>query len=136
MRGPREPQSNMLLGVTPEDLVPARHPIRRIRAIADAALSELSATVTAMYATTGRHSVPPEPLLKGTLLMGAVLAAQRAAVLRAPAIRPARRTGSACSSTPWRSSSWRQSPKKRSAASSSQTTTSPSTGRCCRPEPH
>lgn len=69
MRGPREHQSNMLLGVTPEDLVPASHPIRRIREIADAALSELSATFTAMYATNGRHSVPPEHLLKSTLLM-------------------------------------------------------------------
>jgi transposase len=69
MRGPQEPQSNMLLAVTPEDLVPVDHPIRRIREVANAALSELSATFTAMYATKGRHSVPPEHLLKGTLLM-------------------------------------------------------------------
>jgi transposase len=69
MRGPREQQANILLGVTPEDLVPVDHPIRRIREIADAALAELSATFTAMYAANGRHSVPPEHLLKGTLLM-------------------------------------------------------------------
>jgi transposase len=69
MRGPQEPQANMLLAVTPEDLVPVDHPIRRIRAIADAALAELSTTFTAMYAPAGRHSVPPEHLLKGTLLM-------------------------------------------------------------------
>jgi len=69
MRGPQEPQANMLLAVTPEDLVPLDHPIRRIRAIADAALAELSTTFTAMYAPRGRHSVPPEHLLKGTLLM-------------------------------------------------------------------
>ena len=54
MRGPQEPQANMLLAVTPEDLVPVDHPIRRIRAIADAALAELSATFTAMYAPAGR----------------------------------------------------------------------------------
>ena len=69
MRGPQEPQLNMLLAVTPDDLVPVDHPIRRIREIVDAALTELSATFTAMYATNGRHSVPPEHLLKGTLLM-------------------------------------------------------------------
>ena len=69
MRGPQEPQANMLLAVTPEDLVPVNHPIRRIRAIADAALAALSTTFTAMYAPAGRRSVPPEHLLKGTLLM-------------------------------------------------------------------
>ena len=69
MRGPREHQANMLLGVTPEDLIPVDHPIRRIREVADAALAELSATFSAMYAATGRRSVPPEHLLKGTLLM-------------------------------------------------------------------
>jgi transposase len=69
MRGPGERQENMLLGVTPDDLVPIDHPIRRIREIADAALTELSPTFTAMYATNGRRSVPPEHLLKSTLLM-------------------------------------------------------------------
>jgi transposase len=59
----------MLLAITPEDLVPVDHPIRRIRVIADAALAELSATFTAMYALNGRRSVPPEHLLKSTLLM-------------------------------------------------------------------
>ena len=69
MRGPDERQENMLLGVTPDDLVPIGHPIRRIREIADAALTELSPTFTPMYAPRGRRSVPPEHLLKGTLLM-------------------------------------------------------------------
>src|SRR5712691_13024536 len=69
MRGSTEHQANMLLGVTPEDLVPAEHPIRRIRAIADTALAQLSPTFSAMYAPDGRYSVPPEHLLKGTLLM-------------------------------------------------------------------
>ena len=69
MRGPTEHQADMLLGVTTEDLVPADHPIRRIRDIADAALAELSPTFSAMYAPDGRRSVPPEHLLKGTLLM-------------------------------------------------------------------
>ena len=55
MRGPDERQENMLLGVTPDDLVPIGHPIRRIREIADAALTELSPTFTPMYAPRGRR---------------------------------------------------------------------------------
>jgi len=69
MRGANERQAAMLLGVTPEDLVPASHPIRRIRAIVDAALERMSPQLDAMYGARGRPSIPPEHLLKGTLLM-------------------------------------------------------------------
>ena len=37
MRGDAERQTNMLLAVTPDSLVPADHPIRRIKPIVDAA---------------------------------------------------------------------------------------------------
>jgi len=69
MRGRTERQASMLLGVTTEDFVPANHPIRRVRKLVDAVLAELSPQFTAMYAPDGRHSVPPEHLIKGTLLM-------------------------------------------------------------------
>ena len=69
MRGNTERQANFLLGVTPGDLVPAGHPIRRIRELVDSILGELSPTFGAMYAERGRPSIPPEHLLKGTLLM-------------------------------------------------------------------
>jgi transposase len=69
MRGPIERQSVLLLGVTPEDFVPGGHPIRRIKALADVALQALSPAFDALYAADGRYSVPPEHLLKGSLLM-------------------------------------------------------------------
>jgi transposase len=69
MRGVEERQADMLLGVTADHLIPADHPIRRIRAIVDQVLGALSPQFDVMYARIGRRSVPPEHLLKATLLM-------------------------------------------------------------------
>jgi len=69
MRGQTERQAMMLVGVTTEDFIPADHPIRRIRTLTDTVLTRLSPQLSAMYSTTGRPSVPPEHLIKGTLLM-------------------------------------------------------------------
>ncbi len=70
MRGPAERQAKMLMGVTTEDFIPVGHPIRRVRKLVDEVLSALSPQLTAMYAADGRYSVPPEHLLKASLLMG------------------------------------------------------------------
>ena len=59
----------MLSLVSTEDRVPKGHPLRRIKQLADEALKKLSSTFDAMYASTGRRSIPPENLLKATLLM-------------------------------------------------------------------
>jgi len=59
----------MLTTLSPEELVPAGHPIRRIRAVVDAVLAEMDPEFQAMYACGGRPSVPPETLLKATVLM-------------------------------------------------------------------
>jgi transposase len=59
----------MLTLVAPEQRVPKSHPLRRIKELADRALTTLSPTFDAMYAASGRPSVPPERLLKSTLLM-------------------------------------------------------------------
>ena len=69
MRGSTVRQLSMLSAVTPDELVPATHPIRRIRPMVELALDSLAPTFDAMYAAEGRPSIPPEHLLKGCLLM-------------------------------------------------------------------
>lgn len=59
----------MLCLMSPECRVPTDHPLREIKALADRALKRLSRTFTRMYSKTGRPSVPPETLLKSTILM-------------------------------------------------------------------
>ena len=69
MRGAPDPQLAMLTTLSPEELIPPGHPIRRIRAVVDAVLAEMDPEFEAMYASGGRPSVPPEVLLKATVLM-------------------------------------------------------------------
>ena len=69
MRGKQEKQITMLSSLTPDQLVPQDHPIRRIKPIVDQSLSELSPTFNRMYADLGRPSIPPEHLLKASLLI-------------------------------------------------------------------
>jgi transposase len=69
MRGEPSKQSSMLFLKSPEALVPKEHPIRAVKALADAALREMSERFDEMYSGTGRASIPPEWLLKGSLLM-------------------------------------------------------------------
>ena len=69
MRGQHDPQHFLFTYVSPESRVPAGHPLRTIKAYADAALKELSATFDEMYSRTGRPSIPPERLLKSQLLI-------------------------------------------------------------------
>jgi transposase len=69
VRGMPERQMAMLTTLNAGDLIPEDHPIRRIRVVVDAVLFELDDEFAAMYATTGRPSVPPEQLLKATVLM-------------------------------------------------------------------
>lgn len=55
--------------MSPEPRVPTNHPLRRIKKLADEALAKLSPVFDEMYSTTGRPSIPPERLLKATLLI-------------------------------------------------------------------
>jgi transposase len=69
MRGRTEPQVSMLSFVDVESRIPLGHPLRTIKRFADAALAELSPQLDALYAPDGRVSIPPERLLKASLLM-------------------------------------------------------------------
>ena len=50
MRGTPERQLAMLTTLSPGDLIPADHPIRRIRVVVDAVLGDLDGEFDAMYA--------------------------------------------------------------------------------------
>ncbi len=69
MRGSTTRQATMLSTLTTDSLIPQDHPIRRIKPVVEAVLKELGPEFDAMYASTGRQSVPPEQLLKATVLM-------------------------------------------------------------------
>ena len=69
MRGDAERQANIMLAVTPDSFIPDDHPIRRIKPIVDSALQQLSGLFDTMYSTSGRPSIPPEHLLKASLLI-------------------------------------------------------------------
>ena len=69
MRGRQDPQVSMLAFVDLESRVPVGHPIRTIKRLAEAALTELSPLFDEIYAESGRPSIPPERLLKASLLI-------------------------------------------------------------------
>ena len=69
MRGRHDPQVTMLVLVDLEERVPNDHPLRTIKAVADEALGHLSGEFDRMYSEVGRASVPPERLLKASLLI-------------------------------------------------------------------
>jgi transposase len=59
----------LLAFIDPETRVPPDHPLRTIRRLADQALAALSPEFDRMYAEVGRPSIPPERLLKASLLI-------------------------------------------------------------------
>jgi transposase len=68
MRGDDERSSHLFSYLSPEQRVPADHPLRAIRTMTDDALRRMSPRFEALYASTGRPSVPPEQLLRALLL--------------------------------------------------------------------
>jgi len=69
MRGELDPQSSMFHYFSVESRIPADHPLRRVKKLAESALSAISAELDGLYARTGRPSIPPEHLLKAQLLI-------------------------------------------------------------------
>src|SRR5258708_5450198 len=68
MRGNDEQQSSVFSYVSAEQRIASDHPLRRIRAMTDAALRELSPEFDRLYAAGGRPSIAPERLLRALLL--------------------------------------------------------------------
>jgi len=68
MRGPNERSDFLFSYLSPEQRVPADHPLRPIRRIVDTALARLTAEFEALYTDFGRPSIPPEQLLRALLL--------------------------------------------------------------------
>jgi len=69
MRGRRQAQISMLGFFSLEELIPADHPLRTIKQLADDALARVAWKLDRLYAAGGRPSVPPERLLKASLVM-------------------------------------------------------------------
>ena len=69
MRGRVDPQESMFSYFSPDSRVPEAHPLRRIKQHADAVLGSMNAEFDRIYAEIGRPSIPPERLLKASLLI-------------------------------------------------------------------
>jgi transposase len=68
MRGDDRQQAAMFSYLSPEQRVPGDHPLRPIRQMVDDVLRGLSPQFDALYARTGRPSIPPEKLLRALLV--------------------------------------------------------------------
>ena len=68
MRGNEDKQQPVFSYVSLEERVPADHPLRAIRQMVDEILGAMSARLDALYAASGRPSIPPERLLRALLL--------------------------------------------------------------------
>lgn len=68
MRGAESTQSQLFSFVGLEQRVPADHPLRAFKALVEPVLRELSPAFDALYADSGRPSIPPEQLLRALLV--------------------------------------------------------------------
>jgi transposase len=68
MRGTDETSGSLFSYVDIEARIPARHPLRQIRRVVNDALASLDAEFEKLYAPEGRPSIPPERLIRASLL--------------------------------------------------------------------
>jgi transposase len=68
MRGRDDRSEGLFSYVRLEERVPADHPLRAIRALTDEAFRSLNRRFDGLYSSMGRPSIPPEMLLRATLL--------------------------------------------------------------------
>jgi transposase len=68
MRGEDRTSGALFSYVDMEARIPARHPLRAMRGLVNAALGELDRSFSALYEKVGRPSIPPERLLRAMML--------------------------------------------------------------------
>jgi len=68
MRGTDETSGSLFSYVDLEERIPAHHPLRKIRQVVNDALVSLDGEFEALYTDFGRPSIPPERLIRASLL--------------------------------------------------------------------
>lgn len=68
MRGADETSGSLFSYVDLEARIPARHPLRKIRQVVNEALASLDAEFAVLYTDFGRPSIPPERLIRASLI--------------------------------------------------------------------
>ena len=68
MRGDYQEGGDLFSYVSLEQRIPKRHPIRKMRKLVDEALTNLESIFNEIYADCGRPSIPPERLIRASLL--------------------------------------------------------------------
>lgn len=68
MRGSDQVTGSLFSYVDLEERIPARHPLRKIRAVVNDPLRSLDAEFDRLYAGEGRPSIAPERLIRASLL--------------------------------------------------------------------
>jgi transposase len=68
MRGADETSGSLFSYVDLEERIPSRHPLRKIRQVVNDVLASLDADFETLYTDFGRPSIPPERLIRASLL--------------------------------------------------------------------
>lgn len=68
MRGHKNRQPGLFYSINLNQIVPVSHPLRAIKKLADEELARLGPKFDGAYSGIGRPSIPPEALIKATLL--------------------------------------------------------------------
>src|SRR5690606_7393129 len=68
MRGVDETSGSLFSYVDLEQRIPAGHPLRKIRQVVNDALASLDAEFAVLYTDFGRPSIPPERLIRASLI--------------------------------------------------------------------
>ena len=68
MRGTDKISGSLFSYVDIEERIPARHPLRQVKRIVDDALVSLDAEFARLYSAEGRPSIPPERLMRASLV--------------------------------------------------------------------